>query len=207
MSATFESPAAAARPARRSIHTALLHGSEDKEGDDYGSDVPRTEHVVSMAQRGAEAPRRDPGAAKDAKPDSPREAPIQEWTVTTTMGFLEEYGVTGKGLEYAMQKQLTGATIVMIVEDTDAHQMLAEQMAMSDKIDRLKLMAEVKKLTSGSGCKNYGPGISSRSTDTIPGEKKLGMPIIPKGIGGRICTNSQWKVHSSGTRYSVQPRS
>ena len=100
---------------------------------------------------------------------------------------------TGKGLEYALAKQLTGATIVMIAEDTDAHQLLTGQLAMSDKIDRLRLMAEVKKLTSGSDCKNTGS--SSMSKEVIPGEKKLGMPIIPKGIGGRICTNSQWKVH------------
>ena len=42
MSALYESPAAPARPARRSIHTALLHGSEEKEGDEYEGAVPQT---------------------------------------------------------------------------------------------------------------------------------------------------------------------
>ena len=89
MSAPYESPAAEARPARRSIHTALLHGSEEQEGDDYEAAVPLTEHVVTVAQRSAERETMhwDPGAAK---PGSPRVAPIQEWTVPATMEFLEE---------------------------------------------------------------------------------------------------------------------
>ena len=104
MSALYESPAAPARPARRSIHTALLHGSEEKEGDEYEGAVPQTEHVVTVEQRGTkgaeeETLREDRG---NKKPASPREAPILEWTVPATMEFLEEHVMESPGRAWSM---------------------------------------------------------------------------------------------------------
>ena len=170
----YVSPAAAPRPARRSIYTDLLHGSEEvvtrsavrqglRRSPSIGADTQQRVETVEDAMRelrdeidDVNGTNHDDGAVGGYHAPSigHKGTQIGDWDVEQTLAFLVDLQVPSEGLEYTEQYRIDGCALAELIMDDDAHEILENSMKVEDKTIRIRIIAHVKKLRASEQREN-----------------------------------------------------